>query len=169
MSQSHYIVDAYNLLFWCLEGQNLERERALLIREVNNHSKRRHLHVTLVFDATWTDDPLVRGHFDALEIIFTAKGVTADDHILSMVQEKEGKNMVVVTSDRALSRGAGLLGAKTLTTPAFFKGLQKKSKEERKAPLKEQVYFPPPKPFITEGSIAWYLQVFEERSKKPKN
>jgi len=158
-----FLVDAYNLLFWCLEGENLEREREQLISEVNFHAKRRGLNVTLVFDATWTDDPLARGHYDALEIIFTAKGVTADDHILDLVHHEP--KVIVVTSDKSLARLSRQSGAKTVSTPDFYHWLRK-NRAKSKSKVKEverKLDSTPPKVVMTEGSMLWYQRQFESR------
>jgi len=162
-----FIVDAYNLLFWCLEGENLEKERQQLIQEVNLHAKRRGLDVTLVFDATWTNDPLARGHYDALEIIFTAKGVTADDHIVDLVCQNP--HVVVVTSDKALARHCRQEGAKTVSTPDFYHWLKRarmKGKSKEKVP---KIDFPPPKVVLQEGSLFWYQRLFEARLEEQRN
>ncbi len=156
-----FLVDAYNLLFWCLEGDNLEKEREQLIQEVNFHAKRRSLNVTLVFDATWTNDPLARGHYDALEIIFTAKGVTADDHILDLVQHMP--KVVVVTSDKGLARLSRQSGAKTVSTPDFYNWLRKSKAKSKVKEIEYKNYFPPPKVVLTEGSMLWYQRQFESR------
>ena len=159
-----FLIDAYNLLFWCLEGENLERERAQLIHEINFHAKRRRLDVTLVFDATWTNDPLARSHFDALEIVFTAKNVTADEYILELVQSQP--KVIVVTSDKSLARLARQSGAKTASTPEFYHWLikSKAKTKERQAPPK--IDFSNPKVVLQEGSLLWYQLQFEAKLKK---
>jgi predicted RNA-binding protein with PIN domain len=168
VTTQHFLVDAYNLLFWCLKGENLERERELLIHEVNTHAKRRNLDITLIFDATWTDDPLAQSHFDSLEILFTDKGVTADDHIIYMLNERGSSNFIVVTSDRDLSKRSAIRGAKTLSTPAFYTWLRK-NKIKKKESQKKLTYAPA-KSFMKEGTISWYEKVFNDRLQdKPEN
>ena len=164
MTTQSFLVDAYNLLFWCLEGENLERERSQLIHEINFHAKRRRLDVTLVFDATWTNDPLARGHFDALEIVFTAKGVTADEHILELVQSQP--KVIVVTSDKSLARLARQSGAKTVSTPEFYRWLLKSKAKIREAEAPPKIDFSNPKVVLQEGSLLWYQRQFEAKLKK---
>jgi len=124
----HYLVDGYNLLFKCSWNHlstNLEQARSTLIQELDKHASVLNLHLTLVFDAPMQSDELKRGHFNSLEIIFTAKGQTADDYLHDFVAHSQ-KKVVVVTSDKTLARKVKALGAFVESVPDFLIHLRKK-------------------------------------------
>lgn len=74
-----------------------------------------------------------RGHYDALEIIYTIKELSADAYILEKVHaSKTPECITVVTSDRDLAAGCKALKAKTLSVEAFLTFLTKKEKVRKK-------------------------------------
>lgn len=127
-----YIVDGYNLLFkeaWTRTASSLEQARKQLIEELDTLASTLHLDLTVVFDAPFQSDDLRRGHYRSLEIVFTAKGQTADDYIVSLA-DVVGKKAIVVTSDRGLSRRAKGSGATIEGVHDFLVHLRKKSRNK---------------------------------------
>jgi predicted RNA-binding protein with PIN domain len=132
----HYLVDAYNLLFRTLKKRgSLEKSRQTLIEELNNLISNLNLHVTLVFDGAEEHLPSpARGHYDAIEIIYTSKSQTADEYIYKEVMASQAPAQItVVTNDRELSGRCRQHHAQTLAIDAFLQLLSKKrTKKKRK-------------------------------------
>lgn len=127
-----YIVDGYNLLFkeaWARTAASLEQARKQLIEELDSLASTLNLDLTVVFDAPFQSDDLRRGHYRSLEIVFTAKGQTADDYIVSLA-DAVGKKGIVVTSDRGLARRAKGAGATIEGVHDFLVHLRKKSRNK---------------------------------------
>jgi len=131
-----YYIDGYNLLFkeaWARSCSSLEEARARLIHELDTLANSLHKQITVVFDAPFQSGCLRRGHFRSLEIIFTAKGQTADE-FLEELAEARGNKIVIVTSDRVLARKVKYYHTKVEEVHEFIVRLRKKS--FKKAPEK---------------------------------
>jgi predicted RNA-binding protein with PIN domain len=155
----HYIVDAYNLLFRILKKRgSLEKSRELLITELNDIASELKLQITLVFDgAEDTHIHPTRGHFDAIELIYTPKSKTADEYITSDVENaKTPGNITVVTNDRELAGRSKNHGTHTLSIDGFLSLLSKKKSRKKTAR--------PVKTFrISQGELARLLTIFEKK------
>ncbi len=128
----HYYIDGYNLLFkeaWARTASSLEEARKQLIMELDQLAAMLHIDVTVVFDAPFQSDDLKRGHYRSLEIIFTAKGQSADDYLVACV-DAVGKKAVVVTSDRGLRARIKGTGASVEGVHDFLVHLRKKSRNK---------------------------------------
>jgi uncharacterized protein len=127
----HYFIDGYNLLFrtsWKAFHSNLEDARKTLIREIDTYAALLHFTITIVFDAPFQSDELSRSHFRNLEIIFTSKGLTADDYLVDFFSHaKEGTQYTLVTSDKVLSQKVKCLHIKTVRSEDFIDRLRKSS------------------------------------------
>ncbi len=157
----HYLVDAYNLLFRILKKRGpLEKNRKRLIEELNRPISKFNMHVTLVFDGA--EEHLLlpsRGHFDAIELVYTPKCTTADEYIIDVVSHaKSPEQMTVVSNDRELARKCHAYRAHTLTIDAFLSLLSKKEakksrgKKTPSTPLQE-----------SSAEFARLLLIFEKR------
>ena len=157
----HYLVDAYNLLFRTLKKRgSLEKIRQTLIEELNEVISKLNLHVTLVFDGAEEHLPLpTRGHYDAIELVYTPKNQTADEYIYEEVSlARIPSQMTVVTSDRELSRRCHEHRAKTLTINEFLQLLSKKKAKKKRATISPHRAFRDSDP-----EIARLLQIFEKK------
>jgi predicted RNA-binding protein with PIN domain len=158
----HYLIDAYNLMFRRLKKRGvLEKNRQQLIAELNDAISELHMHVTLVFDGADKDQHYPsRGHFDAIEIVYTSKTQTADEYIDHEVAcSKSPTQMTVVTNDRELSNRCRLKRAKTCTIDQFLALVLKK-----KARRKRQTSPRTPREFKdSDPELARLLSIFEKR------
>lgn len=157
----HYLVDAYNLLFRTLKKRgSLEKIRQTLIEDLNEVISELNLHVTLVFDGAEEHLPLpTRGHYDAIELVYTPKNQTADEYIFEEVSfTRTPSQMTVVTSDRELSRRCHEHRAKTLTINEFLHLLSKKKTKKKRAGSSHHRAFRDSDP-----EIARLLQIFEKK------
>lgn len=122
----HYYIDGYNLLFRLTSSKDkLQDERQALIQDLNKKISVLKFNVSLVFDATFQIGDRHRSHFDALEILFTAYGETADRYILDELFHLKNTPQTVVTSDKHLAWKAHHLGAHTESVEEFFKRLNR--------------------------------------------
>lgn len=133
-----YLIDGYNLLFktaWMHQHNSLEAARNRLMLELDSDARLLNISISIVFDAPFQSDALSRGHFNSLEIIFTARGETADQFLIQWVQELlPSKNITVVTSDKPLTRHVRSLGVNVESVADFLARLHKRklNKEKRK-------------------------------------
>ncbi|MDB2613923.1 NYN domain-containing protein, partial [Chlamydiales bacterium] len=127
MSQEHYLIDGYNLLFSLSNGESFREERESLITSLNDLCKLAAIDVIVIFDGA-DDLGFSRSHFDSIEIVFSPPKMSADDYILDLLEILLlSKKKTVVTSDKPLSKKARHLGAKTLTVSFFFQWLLKRA------------------------------------------
>lgn len=140
----HYYVDAYNLLFRNTHSEeSLQKQRERLIQSLNRQALALNLAMTLVFDAMYQEGPLSRGHYHSLEIIYTSQNQTADDYLISLVeQSSQPQTLSIVTSDRRLAFRIRSLGARTVSIEEFlhwissrYKKLKNKNLLPSKTPL----------------------------------
>jgi predicted RNA-binding protein with PIN domain len=157
----HYLVDAYNLLFRTLKkSSSLEKSRQFLIEELNTIVAEINLHVTLVFDGAEEHIPLpTRGHYDAIEIVYTSKSQTADEYIYEEITlSRSPAQLTVVTNDRELSGRCYQHRAKTMTIDQFLHFLSKKKIKKKRLKTSHRQAFRDSNP-----EIARLLLIFEKR------
>lgn len=131
---NHYLIDGYNLLFKLKQIKGtLELRRSELLIQLNRSISARNLSVTIVFDAQYVDPgESIRTHFDKLEIVYTAKGQTADEYILQQLYNLHRcDHETVVTSDLELGKRAHLLGAKVELISTFLEYLFKEKGKKK--------------------------------------
>lgn len=121
------IVDGYNVIHAWPElkktySESMEHARDQLIDIISNYGKFKGIKVIIVFDAMYTvADANSYTMGDDCEIIFTAKGETADTYIerLAYIQKDKRRIVYVATSDgfeqqQILSTGAYRLSSREL-------------------------------------------------------
>lgn len=138
-----YLIDGYNLLFHLSrKEESFQDQREQLIRGLAFLLKNRVEKVLLVFDAAFRNEEAHQLRRLGLAIYFTAFQQTADDYLLELVESSKCPNqLMVITSDRALSRAARQRGACTLSIREFLLFLHKQH-VKRKNPPKEVAEFP---------------------------
>lgn len=167
----HYFIDGYNLLFSLLQdSQNLQSKREALIHDLNTKASAIKLNASIVFDAAFQPGGRSRFHFDALEILYTAEGESADDFILDKIQHSPSPQQeTVITSDKPLSRKIRHCSAKTETVEEFLDWLNRsynnkisKKKEKTLRPLPIPKPKPPPEKNAPLDQLSdHYQQLFE--------
>lgn len=174
----HYFIDGYNLLFRLslYENVTLQEARTHLIQSLNEHISRLNLNVSLVFDAAFQLDEHSRGHFDALEVHFTAFGQTADEYIIEAIRtSKKPTHEIVVTSDKKLATIIRGLSAKTESCEAFLHRLSRRALPKnilKKTQKGDSKMIQPPSNFIQphtdQQCLTYYETVFEASFEKIK-
>lgn len=169
----HYYIDGYNLMFRLLRaGDDLTRQRELVIEEIYRKVSFVGLDVTIVFDSQYNPTESTRSNLRAMAIHFTDHAETADDYILSELKsDPDPFNHTVVTSDKKLAYLSRLRNAKTISVEEFMVLLNKRYKNKLRQkkhpiPLKTEVKLPvkPKDPSDTdkaEDCFDFYLREFE--------
>ena len=128
----HYYVDGYNFLFRIFEKIDpLEQKRDQLIDILNEELKFPKGRCSLVFDSSEQirDSPQC-AFLENLEVIYTPRGLTADNYIIELVEHSRNpKAITVVTSDGGLGRQCRHLGSLVMTIEAFIGFILKKTKK----------------------------------------
>jgi hypothetical protein len=121
---SHILIDGYNLIRQSgplidFEAISLEEGRNGLIRLLAAYRKVKGHTITVVFDG-WESDNIgsSREKMIGIDIIYSGRGVKADDLIKKMVDERRDK-VIVVTSDREIETHALKRGAVVIPSAEF--------------------------------------------------
>lgn len=123
----HYFIDGYNLLFRLMhDRKTLQTMRDDFIRDLNTKISLLRLNVSVVFDAIHCDGDGSRNRWGELEILFSAKGETADELILNRLARSLTPNKeTVITSDKTLARLSRAYSAKTKSVEEFVDWLNR--------------------------------------------
>jgi uncharacterized protein len=180
----HYYIDGYNLLFRIMHaGEDLKKQRKVIIENLHEIISVLGLDVSIVFDSQYHEGEDTRSHWDQLEILFTSKGETADEFILQAIKRAPNPaKETVVTSDKKLAWLARRRLVKTETVEQFISWLNKRYKnkfrqrKEKHEEKKKQDIEPKEKTLTSqktekvrhkkasvEESFDFYLQTFEHR------
>lgn len=120
----HLMIDGYNLLHVTrslnrLSPAELQLERDRLIRELSTYRRLNSIEITVVFDGWqggWNTEK--RERKNGIELIFSKLGEKADEVIKRLVREK-GAGVIVVTSDREISRYAERMAIAVIPSDQF--------------------------------------------------
>ena len=154
----HYLVDAYNLLFYLADEDvdPIHRSRQELIDHLITKLETKHLMVTLIFDSGKTHIAHYPGHQKQRHITvkFSPEGVCADDYIIEMLSNMHVKSTTVVTSDQHLAQECRSQGAHVLSVEKFQILLNKNRSQSGKRD----------KPELSNPEYDEYLRkIFEDR------
>ncbi len=176
----HYFIDGYNLLFRLLNNsENLQSQRETIIYDLNKKISLLKLDVSIVFDAAFQIGERSRSHYHELEILFTAKGETADEYIIDEIKNNpHPQQETVVTSDKQLAWHVRHGSAHIESVEEFMLWLNRAYKNKVRQLKKEKPKLAPalliPRPNITtprplippkdaplEAYSDYYMQAFE--------
>lgn len=139
----HYYIDGYNLLFrasWNSSKKTLEGQRQALIEMLDRYASLLHLNVTVVFDAPLQTEEWKRCHFRSLEIIFTSRGESADDFLITHFERLlEPKKTCLVSSDKRLAMKAKGFGIRAETVEEFLAWLKKRARKKELLPAPKKI------------------------------
>ena len=159
----HYLIDGYNLLFRVVQGErttSLQSLRKEIIESFNQLSLKQKLNLSLIFDAArCAPTELTRGHYDALEIVYTAENQTADEYMIECVSvSKNPAQITVVSSDLKLGKQIRHYGAKTMLIGDFLAFILRKNEKTTK--IKSHRFKESP------AEIKRLQKIFEDRFKE---
>lgn len=119
----HLVVDGYNVSKTGYPELPLADQRARLVGQLGALAARTGIEITVVFDGAGVVAAPVRGA-RGVRVLFSDKGVLADDVIRSLVAaEPEGRPVVVATSDRAVVVSVRKRGAHAVPSTALLSRL----------------------------------------------
>ncbi len=168
----HYFIDGYNLMFRLIREskEDLQKSREKIIISLNEKASLLNLNISLIFDAAYQVHERACVHYDALEIIFSSTGETADDLILYEIEHSVAPHQeIVVTSDKQLARKVKSLSAKAETVETFISSLNrlyynKLHKKQKKQPVIIPQIKSPPTTCASSPSVPLsYQEIFEAR------
>jgi len=132
----HYLVDGYNFFFRLREDIfPLEDARNSFIHELSSALLEIDTKASLVFDSGKDTilDVASKSHFGKIDVVFTPKGVSADDYIIELVEiERHPGSITVVSSDKGVLARSVSLGARTMSVEKFVAFVQRKQRKKRK-------------------------------------
>jgi predicted RNA-binding protein with PIN domain len=125
----HLIIDGYNLLhvnrsMTQLNSIQLQWERDHLIDQLSVYQRLRSSGITVVFDGWqggWSIEKMEKKK--GIEIIYSRLGEKADEVIKRLIKEK-GSGVIVITSDREVSRFAERMAAPVISSEQFREKLE---------------------------------------------
>jgi predicted RNA-binding protein with PIN domain len=126
------LIDGYNLLhsgrtLVKLNSIELQWERDRLIEKLSLYRQARPSEIIVVFDgwqAGWSTEK--REKKKGIELIFSRVGEKADEVIKRLIREK-GSGVIVITSDREISKYAGKLSVPVIPSEQFRERMEQTS------------------------------------------
>lgn len=120
----HILVDGYNLIRQSVrlrrfERYGLEAGRQALIAWLSDYQNRKDHPITVVFDGWESGQPLEeRDYSSGIHIIYSARGVKADD-VLKRIAASTDEEILVVSSDREVASYAARRSKAVLSSLEF--------------------------------------------------
>ncbi len=132
----HLIIDGYNLIRqspWLslLDARDLEAGREALLQTLADYRRRRPQHkITVIFDG-WQGGAFQesRDRSRGVEIIYSRRGERADE-VIKRLLTREGRRVVMVSSDRELQVWAERTGATWVAAAEFEMQFLRSSPED---------------------------------------
>ena len=139
----HLIIDGYNLIRqspWLslLDARDLEAGREALLQTLADYRRRRPQHkITVIFDG-WQGGAFQesRDRSHGVEIIYSRRGERADE-VIKRLLSREGRRVVMVSSDRELQVWAEKTGATWVAAAEFEMQFLRNSPEDDEVPDEE--------------------------------
>ncbi|WP_028636010.1 NYN domain-containing protein [Nocardioides sp. URHA0032] len=121
MPRARLVVDGYNVSKAAWPSSSLEAQRVRLMGSLAPLVARTGAETTVVFDAAETDHRPPVNAPRGVRVLFSPRGVIADDVIRDLVAaEPEGRVVVVVTADQAVARDVARDGARVVPPDALL-------------------------------------------------
>lgn len=120
----HIIIDGYNLIRQSVllrryERQSLEAGRKALIDWLAFYRRQKNHAITVVFDGWESGSPLEeRDYASGIHIIYSSRGVKADD-VIKRIAASADEEILVVSSDHEIAAFAKRRGKATLSSQEF--------------------------------------------------
>lgn len=154
------IIDGYNLLF-AQKGEifDLETSRNGLITLLEKYNSKKGGTIKIVFDVK-TDLPIydkkIKAMKGKIEVIFSRKGISADDYIIELVKDTDNRKAIrVVSSDKKVIGTIKKLEAQSISSEDFFNEIS----EFIKADTSDDYYYEK-EHGISKSEVDYWLKVF---------
>lgn len=114
------IVDGYNLIKSALGISSIsEKFRNDFISILNNYAKIKEHKIILVFDGGSYSYPS-KQNFDQVTVVYSGYNSSADDTIISIMDEKRSRDILLITSDRELRKFALNISIDSVSSLEFY-------------------------------------------------
>lgn len=121
LPRARLIVDGYNVTKTAWPNSSLEAQRVRLLSSLAPLAARTGAETTVVFDGADADARRSMAAPRGVKVVFSPRGVIADDVIRELVgEEPPGRVVVVVTSDRELAGDVGRSGVRAIGSDALI-------------------------------------------------
>jgi hypothetical protein len=121
LPRARLIVDGYNVTKTAWPNSSLEAQRIRLLSALAPLVARTGAETTVVFDGADADARRSMAAPRGVKVLFSPRGVIADDVIRELVaEEPPGRVVVVVTSDRELAGDVGRAGVRPIGSDALI-------------------------------------------------
>ena len=121
MPRARLVVDGYNVSKTAWPSSSLEAQRIRLVNALAPLVARTRAETTVVFDAAETDHRPPVNAPRGVKVLFSPRGVIADDVIRDLVAaEPPGRVVLVVTRDRAVAQDVVRAGARAVDPVALL-------------------------------------------------
>lgn len=121
MPRARLVIDGYNVSKASWPSSSLEAQRIRLMQALAPLVARTGAETTVVFDAAETDHRPPVSAPRGVRVLFSPRGVIADDVIRDLVAaEPEGRVVVVVTADQEVARDVARGGARVVPPEALL-------------------------------------------------
>lgn len=150
MPYQRLIIDGYSLVHRdpetkAIVGRNLRRAREVLIEKLSRTATALAATVTVVFDGQQGSGS-VPGGLQALEIIYTPSGQTADDFIERLARQAGNPdNWLVVTNDRRERDTVMAAGVHTMSCAVFLEECERLVRHQTQTLKRQRQKMPGPK------------------------
>lgn len=115
------IIDGYNFLKTFYNTSDLsEKKRTQFLRVMASYGHRKNMQIIMVFDggsSSWPTQTSVGKYVTSVETGFNAD---ADTYIISWLEEHTQRPVLMISSDRVLTKKAKELGATTMKSDQFW-------------------------------------------------
>ena len=170
----YYYIDGYNLLFYKYDlAQNLHTIRQTLLHDLILRTKGLKAEIIVVFDSQENLEDINLTYFKHIKIIFTKKGLCADNYIVYQLEQRSrSKHITVVTNDKELASRVRNRGHNTLTLSEFLYSNPKKISPaspkhfQPKKTHKVTKTIKPKKDQALSTEEEYYLKIFKKRWKE---
>lgn len=118
---SSLLIDGYNLLHVLDQSplQTWEKKRSDFLERLHRYQAQKHVDMTVVFDSSEVGSLVPRrDKWGEIEIIYTEKGLSADEWIASACRENPGR-YIVVSNDREVISNAQFHRCVSLSSDEF--------------------------------------------------
>jgi len=150
MAYQRLIIDGYSLIHRDPEtkrmvSENMRRAREVLIEKISRTATAMAEQVTVVFDGQLRSGS-VPGGLQAIEILYSSSGQTADTVIERLVhQAVDPAKWLVVTNDRRERETVMATGVQTMSCAVFIEECQRMAKQQTQTMFRRKIQQPGPK------------------------
>lgn len=125
------IIDAYNILKQVASNLYITHaERAKFIRQVVAYADKKNIDIVVVFDGAPSDDQSSIEHRHRVTIVYAGHATQADAFIQKYVATYKERELLLVSTDRALCRWVARYHVQSIDALAFYTILQQTQRVE---------------------------------------